>query len=180
MFKWLELRFLPQLMRYLTNTLDRNQTGFVVRGMGTHANLRLLIEKLSESRQRDGMCCVFIDYKSAYNTVRRDVLYWALVTKKILTSDEARFLERLHDCLYFKVGADQRFHFRNGVHQGSPISPALFDIYMEDVMREICLSCTDKNLWYKLYADDLVLVTPQEHLNSLLTALTDVSTRYKS
>ena len=66
------------------------------------------------------------------------------------------------------------------MHQGSPISPALFDIYMEDVMREICLSCTDKNLWYKLYADDLVLVTPQEHLNSLLTALTDVSTRYKS
>jgi hypothetical protein len=26
----------------------------------------------------------------------------------------------------------------------------LFDIYMEDVMRRICLSCTDRNLWYKL------------------------------
>ena len=45
-------------------------------------------------------------------------------------------------------------------------------------MREICLSCTDDNLWYKLYADDLVLVTSYHHLNSLLTALTQVSTRY--
>ena len=49
---------------------------------------------------------------------------------------------------------------------------------MEDVIRKICLSCTDNNLWYKLYADDLVLVTSYRHLNSLLTALTQVSTRY--
>jgi hypothetical protein len=177
MYKWLELRFAPRLMRYLTDSLDRNQTGFV-RGMGTHVNLRLLVEKLRTSRRRDGICCVFIDYKSAYNTVRRDVLYRALITKQILTTDEARFLERLHDCLYFKVGADERYHFRNGVHQGSPISPALFDIYMEDVMREICSSCTDDNLWYKLYADDVVLVTSHDHLNSLLKALMDVSARY--
>jgi hypothetical protein len=146
--------------------------------MGTHVNLHLLIEKLRTSRRRDGMCCIFIDYKSAYNTVNRDLLYTALVNKRILTADEARFMERLHDCLYFKVGTDQRYHFRNGVHQGSPISQALFDIYMEDVMRQICLSCTDRNLWYKLYADDLVLVTSYKHLNSLLTSLTEVSTRF--
>jgi hypothetical protein len=47
----------------------------------------------------------------------------------------------------------------------------LFDIYMEGVMRQICLSCTDRNLWYKLYADDLVLVTSFKNLNSLLTSL---------
>jgi hypothetical protein len=74
--------------------------------MGTHLNLHLLIEKLRTNRRRDCMCCVFIDYKSAYNTVNRDLLYTVLVNKRILTADEARFLERLHYCLYFKVGTD--------------------------------------------------------------------------
>ncbi len=41
-FKWLELHFLLQLTHYLTDNLDRKQIGFVC-GMGTYANLRLLI-----------------------------------------------------------------------------------------------------------------------------------------
>lgn len=177
MFKWLELRFLPPLSNYLSHQLDVNQTGFV-RGMGTSVNLRLLVERLRRSKKKDGLCCVFIDYKSAYNTVLRSVLYRALVIKKILTQPEADFLKGLHDCLYFQVEEQQRFHFKNGVHQGSPISPALFDIYMEDVMREIRVGCNDKQLWYKLYADDLVLVTTYRHLESLLTSLYTVSARY--
>jgi hypothetical protein len=114
-FKWLELRFLPQLACYLTDNLDRNQTGFV-RGMGNNVQLRLFIEKFRTSRRRDGIYCVFIDYKSVVNTVNRDLLYTVLVNKRILTAEEARFLQRLHDCLYFKVGADQRYHFSNCVH----------------------------------------------------------------
>lgn len=177
LFKWLELRFLPKLSSYLTNELDSNQTGFV-RGMGTSVNLRLLIERLRSSKKKNGICCLFIDYKSAYNTVRRDLLYRTLVKKKILTQDEASFLKGLHDCLYFRVGTDQRYYFKNGVHQGSPISPALFDIYMEDVMEDIRKGCGDENLWYKLYADDLVLMTSHRHLESLLTTLYEVSARY--
>ncbi len=49
---------------------------------------------------------------------------------------------------------------------------------MEKVMRQICLSCTDRNLWYKLYADDLVLITSYQDLNSLLASLTELSTRF--
>jgi hypothetical protein len=47
----------------------------------------------------------------------------------------------------------------------------LFDIYMEDFMRQICLNCTDRNMWYKLYADDFVLITSYQYLNSLLISL---------
>jgi hypothetical protein len=52
----------------------------------------------------------------------------------------------------------------NGVHQVSPINPTLFDIFMEDVMQEIKRESSDDNLWYKLYADDLVLVIPKHNL----------------
>ncbi len=83
--------------------------------MGTLINLRLLLEKLHVSRQHDTLRAVFIDYKSAYNTVFRLRLYDTLVRKEILTTEEAEFLRQLHSCLYFKVGND-KFFFRNGVH----------------------------------------------------------------
>lgn len=35
MYKWLELRFLSKLNRFMVEKLDKNQAGFVV-GMGTH------------------------------------------------------------------------------------------------------------------------------------------------
>jgi hypothetical protein len=53
--------------------------------MGTHVNLRLLLEKLRGSRKKEALCAVFIDYKSAYNTVMREKLYISLVRKQILT-----------------------------------------------------------------------------------------------
>ena len=50
--------------------------------MGTHVNMMLLIEKLRRTKKRNGDCCVFIDYKSAYNTVNRKRLYRILERKK--------------------------------------------------------------------------------------------------
>jgi hypothetical protein len=61
-----------------------------------------------------------------------------IIFYKIIRS---RFPERiLHNCLYFfRVGGRKEIHhFLNGVHQGLPISLALFDGYMEDVNAEIC------------------------------------------
>ena len=60
---------------------------------------------------------MFIDYKSAYNTILRDKLYQTiLIHKKILTADEANLLKGMHDCLYFEAGGE-RYYLKNGVHQ---------------------------------------------------------------
>lgn len=45
MYKWLELRFLFKLNRYLVYKLDRCQVGFVM-GMGTHVNIAQLIREI--------------------------------------------------------------------------------------------------------------------------------------
>ena len=54
--------------------------------------------------------------KSAYNTVRRDCLYRALVARNIMNPDEVRFLQALHDSLHFVDGNGERVYLRDGVH----------------------------------------------------------------
>ena len=39
---------------------------------------------------------LFIDFKSAYNTVLRDILYKRLINKKIIFYEETNFLKKLH------------------------------------------------------------------------------------
>ena len=94
-------------------------------------NIKLIIEKMRDSKGSEGICCLFIDYKSAYNTINRERLYQIISSKGILTEEETQFLRILHSRVYIKAKG-KKFYFKNGVHQGSPISPSLFNIYIED------------------------------------------------
>jgi hypothetical protein len=176
MYKFIELRFLPKLKHYLVHRLDQNQTGFVP-GCGTSVNIQLLIEMMKDQKKVAGECAVFIDFKSAYNTINRKKLYQIIRQKGILDELEAQFLEKLHDNLYFKVD-DKKVSFANGVHQGSPLSPALFDIYMEEVLRVLKERCIDFWFWYKVYADDLVLITNYTKVDRLVETLVRLSQEY--
>jgi hypothetical protein len=100
--------------------------------MGTAVNIELLLRELRGSSKRDARCCLFVDFKSAYNTVRRDRLYAELLDRGILRAEEIKFLRCLHNALYFPLEREgKRVYLRDGVHQGSPLSPALFDVYMQ-------------------------------------------------
>ena len=94
-----------------------------------------------------------ITLQLTYNMVNRQRLYAIMLKKQILPPEEIDFLKILHDNLYF-VGKDKRRVFLlNGVHQGSPISPALFNIYIEEVMARIQADLAGRNMWYKLHPD---------------------------
>ena len=56
--------------------------------MGTGVNIYLLIQKIREDKKNNGNCTIFIDFKSAYNTVIREQIYERLIEKKILQKDE--------------------------------------------------------------------------------------------
>jgi hypothetical protein len=62
--------FLPKLVKYIKTDLDKNQTGFVP-GCGTHLNIKLLIDKIKSYKKSDKKTIIYIDLKSAYNTVNR-------------------------------------------------------------------------------------------------------------
>lgn len=85
-------------------------------------------------KKRDGNCILFIDYKSAYNTVNRTKLWEILRKNGIFTEQEIKFLECIHNKIYFRVNG-QKYYFQNGVGQGLSTSPGLFNIYMEEVIK---------------------------------------------
>jgi hypothetical protein len=160
----MELRFMGKLRRYCVERLDPNQIGFVP-GLGTSVNIQLLIEEAKRWKKKDAMCMLFIDFKSAYNTIDRSRLYNILRDKQILNHEETEFLRYLHGLVHFEV-KNQKIFYQNGVHQGSPISPLLFNIYMETFLAELRSQTVDFK--YYAYADDLVIILKSSNIADFL------------
>lgn len=77
---------------------------------------------------------VFIDFSNAYNNVKHDLLFAKLA--KVLNEKEILFIKALYSRNIIRAGKEC-FTPNKGVPQGSSLSPALFDIYAEDLFVEI-------------------------------------------
>lgn len=59
---------------------------------------------------------LFIDFKSAYNTIIRNKIYNILIEKNILNRDEVQFMKNMHNKVHFKDEKNINYYFKNGVH----------------------------------------------------------------
>ena len=80
----------------------------------------------------------FIDYAKAFDSVDQNKL-WKIL-KEILIPDYLTFLLRnLYECQEATVrtghGTTDLFQIRKGVHKGCILSPCLFNLYAEYIMR---------------------------------------------
>ena len=154
--KLLESRISNKLHEYLTNKLHRGQTGFV-RGMGTSVNLMRVVDRVIEKlRSKRGARCygVFVDFQSAYNTVLHRKLYARL--EKVLDKEEIDLIKAIYSRNEIHMNGET-FKPNVGVSQGSVISPALFNVYIEPLYEEIekeGVSVLD----LLAYADDLLVL----------------------
>ena len=168
-----------RLQQYVNREIPDVQAGFR-KGRGTRdqiANIRWIIEKARQFQKNIYFC--FIDYAKAFNYVDHNKLW------KIL--QEMGIPDRL-TCLLRNLCAGQEATVRTGhgttdwfqigkvLRQGCILSPCLFNLYAEYIMRNTGLEeaqagikISGRNINFLRYADDTTLMAEsEEELKSLL------------
>ena len=176
---------LSRIRNKIRPEISEEQYGFV-KGKGT-ANaiftLRMITERAIEM-QRDVFLC-FIDYEKAFDTVRHEEMLKMLADIQVDDHD-IRLIRNVYyqQKAAVKVGDEltDTVDIRRGVRQGCVLSPDLFSLYSEVILREIEMvdgfNVGGHNINNIRYADDTVLIADSaEKLQMLVNAVNIASER---
>ena len=167
-----------RLQQYMNHELPDVQAGFR-KSRGTRdqiANIHWIIEKAWEFQKNIYFC--FIDYAKAFNCVDHNKL-WKIV-KDMGTPDHLTcLLTNLCAGQEATVRAEHRktdwFQIRKGVCEGCILSPCLFNLYLEYIMRNAWLDEAQAGIKISRryinnlrYTYDSTLMAETEELKSLL------------
>ena len=116
--------------------------------------MRTAMEKHREKRKV--LHCVFIDLQKAYDRVPRQEI-WRCMRAKRVPEKYLRLVQDMYNGARTKVrssvGYTEWFSVGVGLHQGSALSPYLFNLIM-DVMSE---GIRTNSPWNMMFADDIVV-----------------------
>ena len=164
--KLMERMVTDRLMFHLEskNLLTPHQAGFR-KWRSTEDQLINLSQHISDSFQKPKMertVLALIDFSKAYDTVWRDGLLWKLLEKGV-SGTMVRWTQNwLRNRLNFVTVGDaqsQKVCYRQGVPQGSVISPILFLVYIDDIVNNM-----PDNLKISLFADDVAIYASSRSL----------------
>ena len=159
----------------------------VLKGRGTRdqiANICCIIEKAKEFQKNINFC--FIDYTKAFDCVDHNKL-WKILKETGIPYHLTCLLRNLYAGQEATVrtghGTTDWFQIGKGVHQGWILSPCLFNLYAEYIMRNAGLEeaqagikIAGRNINNLRYADDTTLMAEsEEELKSLLIKVKEES-----
>jgi hypothetical protein len=169
--------------------LSPNQGGFR-RGRGCIENLEMLHHFLRE-HQDDPPAIMLLDIKGAYDNINRDKLFSTLLA----STGDGKTCEALRS-MYISTqsemvvnGAPSGWYSTyNGTQQGAPLSPVLFNYYIDPVVHALNAAVaehTGEGVTLKivggvlilLFADDILIACPEWLKGPLLRTLEDYASR---
>ena len=175
MFKILQAKF----QKYVNHELSDVQSGFR-KGRGTRdqiANICCIIKKAREFQKNIYFCC--IDYAKSFDCVDHSKL-WKILQEMGIPDHLTYLLRNVHTGQEATVrtghGTTGWFQIGKGVRQGCILSPCLFNLYTEYIMRNTGLEeaqtgvkVAGRNINNLRLADDTTLMAEsEEELKSLL------------
>ena len=149
-------RVLDKRLRGCTEVTEA-QFGFMPGRSATDAifAMRQLMEKYREKRKE--LHIVFIDLEKAYDRIPREEV-WRCMREKGVPEKYVRVCQDMYREAYTQVrtavGMTDKFPVTVGLHQGSALSPYLFNLVMDVMVRDVL----EEAPWTMLFADDIVLV----------------------
>lgn len=148
----------------------RTQAGFR-KGRGTVENVKILKHIIGRKIERKKkVWAFFMDLKGAFDRVDRKVL-WDMMRKRGVSEGLIDRVREVYEETWCVVRVGQKmskkFWVENGVRQGCPMSPTLFNIYMADIEEELKkrnggVKVGNEKVWTIEYADDIVLIAEEE------------------
>jgi hypothetical protein len=192
-------------------TLHEAQCGF--RASRSCADQLFSLRRLCELSRaaHKPLYAAFVDYRKAFDSVNRDAI-WKLLTSRGVPAHIVALVQDMYDGCSGEVLVQgyksRKFEMRTGVRQGCALSPLLFNLFMDHIVRASFSSAEEEALGFPiasdmdgllhtpgnprshphaifhyiaflLYADDLVLLShSKEGLASLLERLESTSTTW--
>ena len=168
--KLFSLILLKRLNAYIENKtlISSRQIGFM-KGSRTSDHIFLLqtiIEKVVK-KNKGKLYAAFIDFKKAYDTIDRKKLFESLKDLGINGIFLCNIISMYNHTTYkikLKDGYLDAIVSNLGLKQGCPLSPMLFNLYIDDIGDIFDDSCDptiilNEKIHHFLYADDLVLIS---------------------
>ena len=168
---------------YKLNTINKAQIGFKAKCRTSDhiLTLKTIINKHAKDKNKKKVVACFVDFRKAYDSIWQKGLFHKLNNNGI-NEPFLSILKRIYSnsACAVKIGNKhtQFFQCTRGLRQGCPLSPNLFNIYVNDLFSRLLsansdpLSLNQIPVSALMYADDLVILsTTQEGLQKCLDEL---------
>jgi hypothetical protein len=176
---------LNEINRYLPGS--NKQFGFKKNSSCAHAVFCLREAALQCTKDKNEMFICSLDASKAFDKINRKFL-WEKLKEKVpakIVNTLSQYYDSSRAFVKTSKQESQMFKTTVGVKQGGPLSPKLFAIYLEELIKEIeaqkaGVKIGEFSLDIVLYADDIILLsTCSEELQKMVDTASDYGKKYE-